>query len=126
MVGSFNQIARFGVVGVAATVVHLSISWALMSATSFPLLLTNGCGFLVGFLTSFCGHYFFTFPGSRCVRTSLVRFLVVALAGLLGSSLLVHLLKTNGQISDYLTALLSVLVIPFISFLASRFWAFKK
>ncbi len=63
--------ARFGLVGITATAVHILAVSVLLSETQLPTLLANACSFLVAFCVSFAGNYVWTFqlpghPGKQC------------------------------------------------------------
>ena len=119
-------IGRFGLVGLAATAVHLGVVWALIGMTDLSTLIANTLAFLAAFGVSFAGHYFWTFSAPGKLRKAIMRFLLISLSGFAANSvLLAGLLKTE-WFSAFTSAAFAIAVVPIITFLASRLWGFKK
>ncbi len=116
---------RYGLVGVAASVVHFGTGYVLNRHLLLAPLLANLAGFAGGLLTAYLGHYHYSFRDRGRHAQRLPRFIVTALTALvlhqLGVYVLVHVLHW-----DYaLHALpLLLLVVPMITFLMSRHWVF--
>ena len=117
--------ARFGVVGVAATAVHMSIAWLLIVGAEVRPMGANLVAFLCAFSVSFSGQYFWTF-GARGDRRRAIRrfFLVSALAFLLNNVVLAGLLKA-GTLAPIWAVIFAACVIPAITYTSSRLWAFR-
>src|SRR6056297_2785570 len=76
-----RQMFRFSLIGLAATLVHLFVGVTLIDAGWMPVV-ANLAAFCTAFLVSFAGHFGYTFSSHQvALRTSLRRFIVVALAG---------------------------------------------
>lgn len=119
------QLARFGVVGVAAMGVH----WVVV-ATIVPLgltpLIANIIGFAMAFNVSYFGHRNWTFASTQAHATTLSRFLGVAIASFVLNEAMYSLLLRFTAL-DYRIALLIVLVgVAAMTFVLSRFWAFRQ
>lgn len=117
---------RFGLVGLAATAVHMLVGAALILG-AMPPLIANGLAFAVAFAVSFTGHFGFTFAESGArFAVALRRFAVVALGGFAVNEALLILLLGSMQGAWPTTALVtSTSVAAGLTFLASRFWAFQ-
>lgn len=114
------RLARFGAVGVLATLVHFSV--ALAVGTIFgvsSVFLMNTFGFLAAVAVSFFGHYHFTFASRQSYALAFPKFFRVALAAYAASSICVFL---TGYVhfSDIWRLILAVLVIPIISYIANK------
>jgi putative flippase GtrA len=115
-----GRLARFSVVGVGATLIHLAgaelaVLWKVAPWLAFLL------GFLPAFLFSYLGHRHFTFgQGSR---GSLIKFLIVALTGLAVGEGVLRL--TQPHMHAHLGILVSVVAMPLATYVAARAWAFK-
>lgn len=119
-------IVRFGLVGSLATVIHMAILWILLSMTMMPVLIANTMAFLTAFGFSFAGNYLWTFGAPGSPRRALLRFLTVsASAFFLNSVLLVAILESE-WVDSTSAATGSTVVIPIITFFASRFWGFRQ
>jgi putative flippase GtrA len=117
--------ARFAVVGAAATMLHLAVVWLLIKHTVLPPLSANFLAFISAFGVSFTGNYYWTFrrPGSPTV--AIQRFFLVSISAFaLNTLALVELIATN-LLTPSTAAVLAAFVIPAVTFLSSRLWAFK-
>lgn len=118
------QIARFGVVGIAATVVHLLAALALREAAGWAPLVANLGGFLCANLVSYLGHSRLTFGQALWQGDQLMRFAVAGLSALLVSTVLVWLVTGLGQGSFGLAMILVGLAVPAVNFVVLKFWVF--
>lgn len=118
-------VSRFGLVGVAAACIHIGVLWILLAQIKLYVLFANSMAFLTAFGFSFIGQYFWTFRTTRNLTRTLFRFFSVALVAFLTNNLILIALLNAQLLSDSLAAMLAVFVIPLITYLASRFWAFR-
>lgn len=121
LLGEAGMLARFGGVGAAATVVHLSV--AAIAFIIWPTIspfLANLVAFLVAFQISFWGHRRFTFR--REGRAS--RFFLLALGGFaLNNGVLAALLAVS-PLQGFIAIVLATFTVPLLMYFAARFWAF--
>lgn len=117
-------IFRFVGVGLAATMVHLITAIALLEGTRMPPVAANMAAFLVAFLTSFAGNYFWTFGVRRHVRQALWRYLLVACAAFSINNIVLWCLLSFVGTDARISILLAAAVVPVGSYLLSRLWAF--
>jgi putative flippase GtrA len=118
------QIARFGVVGVAAMAVHWLVVVALVPVGLAPLI-ANVVGFGIAFNVSYLGHRYWTFTSDAAHATTLGRFFAVALGSFIINEALYSLLLRYTHL-DYQVALALVLfTVAGLTFVLSRHWAFK-
>lgn len=122
----FFTIIRFGLVGIAATAVHLSIVLVLLTYTVVPPLIANTCAFLFAFIISFFGHYIWTFSNPGNPKQVIKRFFLISLSGFLINSALLATLLQLDIISTRLSSVISVVIIPIFTFAASKLWGFKN
>ena len=118
------EVARFATVGVLATLVH-SVVTALVFVVTDMALLANLSGFLIAFLVSATGHVLWTFPNTANRRTAVTRFFVVAAFGFTVSNGLLIAGSSLWPEATPLALAVAVGIVPIISFLLSRFWAFR-
>jgi putative flippase GtrA len=117
-----SQIARFGAVGVVATLTSYFI--ALFAAGMVSPFLANGLGYLGGVGVSYFGHRRFTFRSTRRHASALPRFAVSSLCGLAASYAALALALADG-LPTWTALLVSVGIVPVVSFLVMRAWVFK-
>ena len=117
------QLARFGCVGAAASVVHLALVAVLVPLGLAPLW-ANPLAFLAAFQVSYYGHRGWTFR-QEGARHAYARLFAVALAGFaLNEAAYVALLRLTPF--DYRLALAGVLAVQAgITFLLARDWVFR-
>ena len=119
---------RFALVGIFATLLHLSVALLLISYLGVHAALANFLAFVASVGISFCGNYYWTFrciESGPAVRRALLQFLLVsASACVLNISALLALV-TLVRIDEQLAVMLSALVVPAYTFVMSRFWAFR-
>jgi len=118
-------LSRFTLVGIAAACVHISIVWILISQLGIETLLANLAAFLTAFVVSFTGQYLWTFRSKRYWQSALIRFFLISLFGFAVNNIVLIILLDMGVMSDSFTAVLSACVIPVVTYLAGRFWAFN-
>lgn len=123
------QLSKFASVGVVATAVHAVIY--SFAGTMLEPMLANLIAFLIAFIFSFSGHFLWTFraqtEGQELHKAFAyqIRFLIVALSGLVLNSLAVWVVTQWLQI-DYLYAVVPmVFVVPLLTFALAKGWAFR-
>jgi putative flippase GtrA len=124
------QYARFGTVGLAATLTHALMFAGLIEFAGFAPLLANLIAFSAAVLVSFLGHFHWTFRKKTArqrwqqQRAAFVRFAVVALTGLALNSLAVVVVVNLLALPYQYALLLMIGVVPVFVFVLSKFWAF--
>jgi putative flippase GtrA len=112
-------------VGVAATLTHIAVANAVLALVTGSAYVASAAGFAVAFVVSYLGHYHFTFARNGNHGQSFPRFFLVALTGFLGSLLVLKVIAAQGGIPQAVSLTLSILVIPGLTYLAARIWAFR-
>ena len=118
--------ARFGLVGIVATAVHIAVVWLLLRETGIAPILANTLAFSVAFGISFAGNYLWTFRSPGNPRRAMFRLFVIAATAFAANTLILTLLLDKGWFLPAVSAVFSASVVPVISFLASRFWGFAR
>lgn len=117
--------ARFGLVGIAATAVHTLIALVLTATDVAHPLVANLIAFLTAFTVSFLGHHLWSFRGGRRWARRMIRFLAIALAGLAANSTALAGWLAWVPLPEELGIVVTVALIPLVSYLGARFWAFS-
>ncbi len=119
------RLCRFGAVGVAATLVHMGISLGVHTLLTTGVQTANLIGFLVAFIVSFLGQYHWTFQSDQPYRKAMLKFFLVAFGGYLASASMLGILSVYmAWLDAELRLLLSILIIPAITYLLGRFMVF--
>lgn len=137
-----RQLARFGVVGIAAMAVHWLVVMVLVPLGLLPLI-ANVIAFAVAFNVSYLGHRHWTFAAATDTNTiraandatdnptqghanTLQRFFAVSLTSFALNEFLYYLLLRFTAL-DYRSALAIVLIaVAALTFVLSRYWAFRQ
>lgn len=117
---------RFGLIGIAATALHVSVVWVLIVHAATPALLANLLAFSCAFGVSFIGNYLWTFGAPGRPRRALFRFLVIALSAFAANNAVLALVLSLGWVEQATVAIGAAAIVPVVSFLGSRFWGFKQ
>jgi putative flippase GtrA len=119
------SLVRFLLVGIANTLVGLSVIYLIKWFSAVGDALANACGYAIGLMVSFMLNRNWTFRHSGAILPAAVRFFIVfaiAYIANLGTVLtLVHRFGING----YLAQLLGVPPYTALFYLGSRYVAFR-
>ena len=118
-----RQIAFFGLVGIAATLTHVSVAWITFERLESPPPIANLFGAGAAFFVSFLGNALITFHSNKPVFHSATRYLVITLASYLLTSGIMALVVSRGW-SGTVYAALVLAIVPPTSFILARFWVF--
>jgi putative flippase GtrA len=127
------QYARFGIVGLSATIVHSVLYLLLGGPVGISPLIANVLAFSVAVLVSYFGHFQWTFrdeSGAGAAEVSLMkdqlpRFVIVAVIGLILNSLAVYsVVDVMGSAYGY-ALIPMVTLVPVVVFALSKIWVFR-
>jgi putative flippase GtrA len=121
------QYARFGIVGAAATLVHVLVYAGLIELLGAAPLVANTLGFAVAVNLSFVGHRGWTFRDQEKgdAGRSLLRFWIVALLGFALNTLIVWAITGPLGLAYGWAIPLMVGATPLATFTLSKAWAFR-
>lgn len=120
-----QQLARFGVVGLLTTVVHVTVGLALHHGIGMAPFWANLVAFACAITASFVGQSRLTFPDATADGGAFLRFTVVALTGLALNQAIVWVVVSAFGGPYWLALAIIVGTVPWISFALLRFWALK-
>ncbi|WP_420339655.1 GtrA family protein [Roseibium sp.] len=123
-----NAAGKFAIVGVAATLTHAGVAAFLLETGLLPPMLANVAGFIIAFGVSFAGHFYWSFSHMRLERTALramLRFFLIAAGGFAVNSGVLALWLNLTPWPDLLGLMVAIAVVPALTFVAARFWAFS-
>jgi putative flippase GtrA len=121
-----GEILRFGIVGITATAVHLGVLAAGVELLNVPPVVMNGAAFCVAVSITYFGQSLWVFRAGRRDAGQISRFATSVLIGVLGNMAImafsVHILDV-----PYLYGFIaSLILVPAVSFLLSKFWVFAN
>ncbi|MCW5590408.1 MAG: GtrA family protein [Legionellales bacterium] len=119
------QIIQFGIVGSLAALIHLSVVILLVSTFAIPPLFANLFAFIIAFNVSYFGHRWWTFnTAEHSLHQSLFKFFVVAALSFILNETLFYIFLYDFHLFYALALLLVLIIVPPLTFLLSKFWAF--
>ncbi|MGO2415145.1 MULTISPECIES: GtrA family protein [Cobetia] len=114
---------RFGLVGLAATGVHLAVAATMLALwPGLNEFIANIVAFCIAFQVSLIGHRRLTFKR----QGSAWRFALVAAGGFALNNGLLAVLMRGLDLSGFLAIAIATLSVPIVTYMASRLWAFKE
>jgi len=115
---------RFGVSGAIATATHATLFTAAVELFSIAPVIATTLSFCAALIVSYGLNFHWTFASSGMHRVILPRYAVVALTGLALNVMITYVVVNIGG-HWYGYALLAVItIVPLMTFLLSKYWAF--
>lgn len=124
MIRKIPQFARFAVVGLCATVVHVLIFTGLVGA-GLSGIISNLLSFAIAWGVSFIGHAKFTFQVSNIRFDQSRRFLITSVIGLLSNSIIAFSIVDYLDLNAWIAVVLMVTVTPVLVFILLKTWVFE-
>lgn len=119
-----RQISRFGVTGITATTVHSLVLVVFVEVGGWAPTTANMVAFLCAVTVSYLGNYHWTYQSSRQHRSSVWRFVFVAIVAALMNYAIFILMVDHWNL-HYLLALVVVMTtVPLFSFTVQKHWVF--
>jgi putative flippase GtrA len=120
MDGLLKQVGKFATVGVGATGIHVASALLFNSFAKFSALQSNFLAFFVASLFTYCGNYFWTFEKTGAISSTLTRFVFLSLSCFAVNQSIVYFVTSVLQLPLGIAMIPVVVVIPAISFWASK------
>lgn len=122
---SFYEFSKFGVIGVLAASIHMSILVALVEHYEWQILFANVVAFYIAYLVSYFGHRYWTFRKRSATSNAPFKFLMLAIIGCLLNEMILFALTNYSMIHYAYAVLIAFLLVPPLVFMLSRFYIFK-
>lgn len=116
---------RYGLVGVANTIVGLGFSFFLVFIGVLPEL-ANTLGIIAGMINSYFLNKRFTFKSQNSHKSDFVRFCIAMGISYAVNMLIFTLSFRIFGINEYISILIASVAYTITGYLISRFWAFKQ
>lgn len=119
----YKQFLKFGVIGGAATGIHVAVFLALSEWFKLNYVQSNFVAYVVATLWSFVGNSLWSF-GCRPSGYRFMRYMIVALFGLVLSMGISWVCEASA-VNAFLTIFLIVVFVTPSTFLLHRYWTFS-
>lgn len=127
MPARLREIARFGIVGVLATLTHFVILYALVERAGLVPSLANGAAFLCAVCVTWLGQSRWVFAGHGSTSVAkLLRFAVSLTVGLLANVAIMALATEVLDLGYRAGFVIACLVVPALSFVINKLWVFRS
>lgn len=121
-----DRIARFLLVGGAATAIHFGVLVLAVELAHVPATLASTAGFLVSAIANYLLNYRFTFRSNAAHGGAALRFACVALAGLVINAAMMGLLAQVAGWPYLLAQVLATGCVLAWNFCAHASWTFAQ
>ena len=116
---------RFGVIGLAATLIHTVSAYAMTWTTGLDQIWVNTIAFLIAFVISGVGHCFYTFKIEAGRSLAIAKWLIVSITGVALGNLIIWLAMEKLGLGRNIAQAGGILIVPLWSYLLGKFWAFR-
>ena len=124
--GHGRSLSWITVIGAVPAAVHYIVAVTLESGFSVAPAWANSIGFVLAFPVSYLGHSKLSFVRHTAShRTALPRFLAIALTSFLGNQALLLSLLAWLAWPFWITLAFVMVIVAFLTYVLSRYWAFK-
>ena len=125
MIDLLKEGARFGIVGLIATALHVAVAWTLNHVAGAGPYAANAMAWMIAFVFAYLGHFYWTFGRSGNHRRHQLRFTVVSAAGFGMNNVVIWLVVDQLGLSFDVALVAILVVVPPASWVLSRLWAFR-
>ena len=119
-----RYLIKYGLVGVVATSLHISVAILLTYIYALDIVMTNWIAFSVAFFFSYIGNTKFVFE-QKVEHQNFIKFFLVSMITLLIITVISYFGKKN-QINPYIVIIIISIMIPLTTFLLHKTWTFKE
>ena len=121
---ALREFLGFFGVGIIATAVHYLVLVGLASGLGINPVLSAACGYICGAIVSYRVNYTVTFRSERRHSQAALRFLTVAVIGLIFNSVLVDFGISALGLHYLLAQILATGIVFVWNFVANKLWTF--
>jgi putative flippase GtrA len=105
------KLLKFGLVGISGMLIDFSITWFFKEKLRLNKYLANTAGFSFAVISNFIFNYRWTFAANSNVSVSLLRFFLIALAGLAINNTVIWFFNDRNKINFYLSKAFAIAVV---------------
>jgi putative flippase GtrA len=122
----FQQFIKFASVGLMSAIGHYGLLIALVQFGHVDAVIGSAAGATLGACINYALNYHFTFRSTKDHRESVVKFVVVAIIGLILNTLLMWIGVNQLDIHYLVSQIVTTGLVMVWSFLGNRFWTFQE
>lgn len=120
------QLGKFAAVGAMATLFQYAILVCLIEVFKVDAVWSSATGFIVSAVFNYLANYYFTFGSSEHHGTAIIRFVIVATAGLAINTIGMLFLIKVVVLHYFLSQVICTGLVFIWNFIFSRYWTYKS
>ena len=120
------QLAKYGIVGLANTVVGYAVIFICLVFLNFSAVISNFIGYMTGLVLSFVLNSLFTFGDRYYSTRKILRYLAVFIFSYLCNLLTLVIFLRLFEFSGVLAQIPSIIVFFIVSFLLNKYFVFTR
>ena len=119
-----KKVLKFGVVGLAATIVYYSLAISFRNILNvIPVLLTNFFAYAIAMIVSYLGHYYWTYRASGQHGATFMKYSINAIVGVLLNSAIIYICLL--LFMQYQSAMfVAIILVPVVTYIINKYWVF--
>lgn len=122
----YLQFIKFGIIGIFNTLLTLSIIFICSYVFNYNYLISNGIGYIIGFINSFLWNKYWTFRSNGSIFKEFIKFFKVFLICYGIQIVFVFTFVQIFKIAEGISQLLGMVIYTLINFLLNKFFTFQR
>lgn len=122
----FQQFIKFGLVGILNTLLTLSLIFICSYVLNFYYLISNGIGYIAGFINSFLWNKYWTFRSKGSIFKEFIKFFKVFLICYGIQFFFVFTFVQVFKIAESISQIIGMVIYTFVNFLLNKFFTFQQ
>jgi putative flippase GtrA len=121
-----KKFIKFGLVGSSGVVIDFGVTWILRELFNVQQYVANSCGFMCAVISNYLLNRRWTFRSEDpAITRQFIKFLGVALVGLMLNNFIIYLLHDHAGIAFYTSKIVATGVVMLWNFAANNWFTFK-
>lgn len=116
------QIFKYGIVGIASTLVHVGVSFSYLYLVKQDVFVANILAFMIAFIFSYVVQSLVVFKHALHIF-KVIKYFVVQFSSFLAAYFSSTVLSLQ---NSYIQTMVIIFLLPLITFLVHKFWTFKE
>ena len=119
------MLARFVFVGGSVAVIHIGLALTFLFVFKLSPIASNVLAFIIAFIFSFVGQYYWTFKSSVNKKKALLLYFLASVLGFVANNVVLIYMIEMEFVAAHWSIVLSACVIPVVTYTVSRLFIFK-
>ena len=120
------QLAQYATMGAVGTAAQYCVLFGLVESGTASALTASTLGFVAGAVINYLLNYRFTFRSRKSHQETFIRFMTVALLGLIVNSLIMGVATRLARLDYLLAQIIATGAVLATTFVTNRGWTFRE